>query len=499
MIGLSEYLLEMREICKSFPGVRALTGASLSLKAGEVMALVGENGAGKSTLINILGGIYSKDSGEILIGGEPVEISGVLAARQLGVSIIHQELVLVPSLSVAENIFINREPVSAGFVSFEEMRRRAQESIDDLGLDLCADDKVSSLTVAQQQMVEIVKAVSFDARIIVMDEPTSSLSEREIEALFESVRRLKSRGIGIIYISHRLSELDEIADRMTVFRDGRTVEVYRVGEVSRDELVHAMVGREVVNYYTKTSAPRERVLLEAKGLTSSSVKDVSFKLHEGEILGFSGLVGAGRTEVVKALLGFDAIESGEVIVDGKPVRFRRPADAYECGFGYIPESRREEALFSLMSTRFNLTIRVLGEFIRGAFVDATKEESITARYINELHVKTPSSDALIQNLSGGNQQKVVIARWLAAGPRVLIMDEPTRGIDVGAKAEIYELMNQLAEQGMGIIMISSELPEILNMSDRVVVMREGRVTATLSGRAEITQDTIMQYATREED
>ena len=487
----------MRNIHKRFPGVYALKGANLNLRSGEVMALVGENGAGKSTLINVLGGIHKRDEGEILIDGKPVDINDVLSARKAGISIIHQELVLVPSLTVAENIFINREVKSAGFVDFEQMRARAQEAIDGLGLNLSADDKVQNLTVAEQQMVEIVRAVSFDARIIVMDEPTSSLSEREIGALFENIRLLTSRGIGIIYISHRLSELDVIADRLTVFRDGATVDVFKTGEVTRGDLVHAMVGREVVNYYTKTSCPKESVVLKVEGLSSSHVHDVSFELHEGEILGFSGLVGAGRTDVAKALLGFDSLTAGEVWFRGERKRFKRPADAYRNGFAYIPESRREEALFSLMSTRFNLTIEVLNQFIRGVHVNEEKERSICASYIQRLKVKVPGQEALVQNLSGGNQQKVVIARWLAAKPSVLIMDEPTRGIDVGAKAEIYELMNELAGEGLGIIMISSELPEIINMSDRVVVMREGRVTATLAGSKELTQDTIMRYAVSE--
>jgi len=490
---LKPYLLEMKNIHKRFPGVYALRGVNLTLNRGEVMALVGENGAGKSTVINVLGGIHPKDEGEILIDGQDARIDGIQSAREKGISIIHQELVLVPYLSVAENIFLNREPTRGGLVDFDRIYSDAQRFIDELGLNLQATDRVASLTVAQQQMVEIVKAVSFQARIIVMDEPTSSLSDREIEALFANIRTLKARGIGIIYISHRLSELEQIADRVTIFRDGQSVGTYRVGEVNQDEIVRQMVGREVVHYYTRTFCATDHVVLEVKHLTSDKVQDVSFQLRQGEILGFAGLVGAGRTEVVKAMLGFDPIRSGEVWINGQPARIKRPAQAYSRRIGFIPESRREESLFALQSNRFNLSIRVLGDFIHGCFVDRAKESAIVEDYRNKLSIRMASQETLIQNLSGGNQQKVVISRWLAAKPKILIMDEPTRGIDVGAKAEIYELMNQLAAEGMAILMISSELPEVINMSDRVVVMREGRVSRILE-RDELSQEEIMRYA-----
>ena len=490
---MKPYLLEMKNIHKRFPGVYALKGVDLTLSAGEVVALVGENGAGKSTVINVLGGIHPKDDGEILIDGQDAHIDGIQSARDRGISIIHQELVLVPHLSVAENIFLNREPVRGGLVDFGQIYRDAQHFIDELGLNLRASDQVASLTVAQQQMVEIVKAVSFQARIIVMDEPTSSLSDREIESLFANIRTLKNRGIGIIYSSHRLSELEQIADRVTIFRDGQSVGSYRVGKVSQDEIVRQMVGREVVNYYTRTFCASDKVVLEVKGLTSDKVQDVSFQLRQGEILGFAGLVGAGRTEVVKALLGFDPLRSGEIRIDGQPVQIRRPAQAYARKIGFIPESRREESLFALQSNRFNLSIRVLGDFIHGCFVDSRRENAIAEEYREKLSIRMASQDTLIQNLSGGNQQKVIISRWLAAKPNILIMDEPTRGIDVGAKAEIYELMNQLAAEGMAILMISSELPEVINMSDRVVVMREGRVSKILE-REELSQEEIMRYA-----
>ena len=490
---MNSCLLEMKNIHKRFPGVYALKGVNLTLNAGEVPALVGENGAGKSTLINVLGGIHVMDEGEILIDGAPSGITDPLSARNAGISIIHQELVLVPYLTVAENIFINREPGKNGCVDYREMFHQAQAFIDELGLDLRANQKVIELTIAQQQMVEIVKAVSFNSRIIVMDEPTSSLSDREIEALFDSIRTLRSRGIGIIYISHRLSELSEIADVVTVLRDGETIQTMRVCDTDNDEIVRLMVGREMTNYYSRTYREPGEVVLSAHGVCSNKVHDVSFEVHAGEILGFSGLVGAGRTEVMKAILGFDEMVSGSIHFLGKPVHFTKPEDAYRAGIGFIPENRREEGLIPLQTLRFNVSLKVMDRFIHGIRVDRRVEETLADEYIDKLEIRTPSQLARVQNLSGGNQQKVVISGWLATNPKLLIMDEPTRGIDVGAKAEIYTLMNDLVRDGMAIIMISSELPEIVNMSDRVVVMREGSVSRILE-RDQISQEEIMRYA-----
>ena len=490
---MENYLLEMTNIHKRFPGVYALKGAKLQLKAGEVHALVGENGSGKSTLLNVLGGILSRDEGEIRMNGEAVEIQGVLDAQQAGISIIHQELVLVPYLSIAENIYINREPMKNGMVDYGTLYENAQKFIDELGLDLDAREKVVRLTIAQQQMVEIVKAVSFNAKIVAMDEPTSSLSDKEIDALFANIRSLKARGIGVIYISHRLSELTAIADTVTVLRDGEMVATKAVSETDNDEIVRLMVGREVTNYYTRTYNPPGETMLKVEGLSSNKVKDVSFEVHRGEILGFAGLVGAGRTETMKAILGLDERTKGQVTLLGKPLDAREPMAAYRRGIAYIPENRREEGIIPLQTIRFNMTLKVLGDFIKGIRVDRGREREITDRYIRELSVKTPSQLARLQNLSGGNQQKVIIASWLAARPELIIMDEPTRGIDVGAKAEIYALMNDLARQGIAIIMISSELPEIINMSDRVVVMREGTVSRVLE-RAQLSQEEIMKYA-----
>ena len=483
----------MKNIHKRFPGVYALRGVDLTLYAGEVLALVGENGAGKSTLINILGGIHPKDEGEIRMDGALVDITSVSDASQHGVSIIHQELVLVPYLTVAENIFLNREPHHNGFIDYKTMFENAQRYIDGLGLTINASEKVFRLTIAQQQIVEIVKAISFSARIIVMDEPTSSLSENEIDALFDNISMLKSKGIGIIYISHRLSELSRIADRVIVLRDGQSVGMATISEISNDDIVRMMVGREMTQYYTRTYHTIGDCALKIEKLTSQYVHDISFELRRGEILGFAGLVGAGRTEVMKAILGFDPVLSGNIYVAGTRVKMKKPAEAYARKIGYIPENRREESLFAMRSVSYNLTIRVLKFFIRGIRVNTVKERNIVDEYSKKLSLKTASYETRIQNLSGGNQQKVVISRWLAAKPEILIMDEPTRGIDVGAKAEIYELMNQLAEQGMAIIMISSELPEVINVSDRVIVMREGRISGVLD-KTELTQEAIMKLA-----
>lgn len=491
---MEKFLLEMKNIHKQFPGVYALKGVDLKLRQGETLALVGENGAGKSTLINILGGIHKRNKGEIFIEGNKVEISNVLDAQKARISIIHQELCLVPYLTAAENIFLNREPVNtAGIIDYKQMFKEAQKFIDDLGLSIKAETRVQCMTIAQQQMVEIVKAVSFNSRIIVMDEPTSSISDKEVDALFKCIRDLKKRGIGIIYISHKLSELWQIADSCLVLRDGKSIKSMKLNETTNDELVSLMVGREITNYYTRTPNIQEEIALEAKNISTSKVKNVSFKLRKGEILGFAGLVGAGRTETILGILGFDKMTSGEVKLFGKSYNFKNPKEAYDAGIGFIPESRREESLFPAMSVRFNLTIKALKQFIHGAKVDFEKEFKVTENCIKELGTKTASQETLIQNLSGGNQQKVVISSWLITNPKILIMDEPTRGIDVGAKAEIYALMNELAKKGIGIIMISSELPEVINMSDRVVVMREGQVSKILE-KDQISQEEIMKYA-----
>jgi len=490
---LSTHLLEMTNIHKKFPGVYALKSVNLTLEKGEVLALVGENGAGKSTLINVLGGIYQRDEGEIFIEGQDSHIDSVLAARDAGISIIHQELVLIPYLSVAENIFVHREPLKNGFIDYKTMYSKAQQFVDDLGIELDVYKKPIELSIAEQQMLEIVKAVSFKAKIIVMDEPTSALSDKEIDALFECIHRLKAQGIGIIYISHKLSELSLIADRVTILRDGETVTTMKINETNNDEIVRHMVGREITSYYTRTYNKSKKIVLSIKNITTTKVSNVSFDVREGEILGLSGLVGAGRTETVRGILGFDHLLSGEIFLNGEKVIFKRPIEAYNNKIGYVPENRREEGIYPLHTMRFNTTIKVLKDFIRGIYVNFKKEEEITESFIKQLKIVTTSQLTAMQNLSGGNQQKCVLASWLATKPKVLILDEPTRGIDVGSKSEIYALMNDLAKQGMAIIMISSELPEIINMSDRVVVMREGSVSRILE-HDEISQEEIMKHA-----
>lgn len=491
-----QYLLEMKGISKSFPGVKALKNVSLQLKAGEVHALLGENGAGKSTLIKVLGGIYHAEEGEIYIDGQKKDIDGVVAARAAGVSIVHQELVLVPYMTVAENIFLGREMGGKFNIDRRKMSREAQKLLDAYEMNIDADMLVEHLTIAQQQMVEIVKAISFQSKILVMDEPTSSISDKEVGFLFDTMRTLTKKGVGIIYISHKMSELEQICDRVTVMRDGETVGTRVVKESTKDELIALMVGRELTNYYTRDYLEPGEVILKCDHIADGKMaKDASFELRKGEIIGFAGLVGAGRSETMKAIFGLAPNMSGDVYVGGKKVQIKSPIDAMKYGITLVPESRKEEGLYRVMSVRFNSTIEVLGEFIRHLHVNSAKERQITQKYIDMMATKTPSQEQIIGNLSGGNQQKVMIGRWLATNPKILILDEPTRGVDVGAKAEIYAIMNELVKQGMSIIMISSELPEIINMSDRVYVMCDGQVTGCL-GHEEATQERIMQLAAK---
>ncbi len=488
-----QLLLEMKNIHKRFPGVYALRGVSFGLKHGEVHALLGENGAGKSTLIKVLGGIYERDDGEIEIEGHAMRMHSVDEARAAGVSIIHQELVLVPYLSVAENVFLGRELCKGPMVDRGAMIASTQKALREFGLSISPTALVADLNIAQQQMVEIVKAVSFNAKIIVMDEPTSSLSDKEVAALFENIKKLKARGIGIVYISHRMSELQQVADRVTVLRDGEYVATCEVAATSNDELVSLMVGRQLDNYYTRTYQPGTETVLKVEKLSSAKVHDVSFSLRRGEILGFAGLVGAGRSETMQAIFGLDKITGGSVQLNGQEIAGRRPDEVLAAGISLVPEDRKAEGVFPSMPIRFNITLKVLRQFIRGVHVDFGKEHKIAQQYMQELHVKAPGQETLIGALSGGNQQKVIIGSWLASDPKVLILDEPTRGIDVGSKSEIYAIMNELVKNGMSILMVSSELPEILNMSDRVVVMREGTISKVLD-HTEATQESIMQNA-----
>ena len=498
---MSEYLLEMKGISKSFPGVKALQNVEFQLKAGEIHALLGENGAGKSTLIKVLGGIYIAEEGEILIDGKPVVIDGVHAARENGISIIHQELVLVPHMTVAENIFLGREPMGKLGVDYRKMAASAQKMLDKFDLGISATDEIFDLSIAQQQMVEIVKAISFNCRILVMDEPTSSISDREVAQLFEIMRNLAAQGVGIIYISHKMSELNEVCDRVTVLRDGMYVGTRVVADTPRDELITMMVGRELNQYYTRDHVKDTPVFLKCEHIDDGKkhhkrVNDVSFEVREGEIVGFAGLVGAGRSETMQCIFGLTNTATGTITLEGKQLNIRSAVDAMKYGIAMVPENRKLEGLYHIQSVSFNTTIEVLQEIIHHLRVNDKREHEITQEFIDKMQTKTPSHEQRVSNLSGGNQQKVMIGRWLATKPKVLILDEPTRGVDVGAKAEIYEIMNELTKQGVAIIMVSSELPEIINMADRVYVMYDGRITGCIDYE-NVSQEAIMQLATLE--
>lgn len=493
---MSGKLLEMCGVNKRFPGVYALKSVDFNLERGEVHALLGENGAGKSTLMKILSGIYSIDEGNIFIEGQEVQINGVKDAQKYGISIIHQEICLVPYLSIAENIYLGREPATkTGLIDKKTMDDNAQQFLTDFGLDLSARTLVNELNVAQQQMIEIIKAVSFHSKIIVMDEPTSSLTEKEVQFLFDTIRNLKAQGVGMVYISHRMNELFAISDRITVMRDGAYIGTVNTKETTHEKLIAMMVGRELTNYYVRDFATTDECILTVENLTRKGVlENASFELRKGEILGFAGLVGAGRSELMKCIFGLDPFEKGEIYVDGEKAKIKNPNDAMKMGIAYVTENRKEEGLFLIQSVRYNTTIKILEKFIKFFRVDSNYENNEANNYIKELSIKTPSADQNVGNLSGGNQQKVLISRWLATKPRVLILDEPTRGVDVGAKAEIYSIMNQLVQEGYSIIMISSELPEVINMSDRVAVMCKGKIQ-TILNKDRFSQETIMHYAT----
>lgn len=492
----SKVLLQMKGIHKTFPGVYALKAVDFELKAGEVHAILGENGAGKSTLIKVLGGIYSADRGEIYIEGKKVDIRSVKDAQDNGIAIIHQELVLVPYMTVAENIYLGREPMKGKFVNASLMYEEAQSLIDSYGINISAKSIVKNLTIAQQQMVEIIKAISYHSKILVMDEPTSSISDKEVKYLFDTMRVLTEKGVGIIYISHRMSELDEVCDRVTILRDGEYIGTKVVKETNKNELISMMVGRELKNYYIRDYQDGGEVLLKCKNISDNKmVKGVSFEVKKGEIVGFAGLVGAGRSEVMKCLFGLTRGYTGEIMIDGDKVEISSPDQGIKQGIALIPEDRKLEGLFQVQSVRFNITIAILKEFIRGILVNRQKELDITHSYVRKISIRTPSIDQTIAKLSGGNQQKVMIARWLATSPRILILDEPTRGVDVGAKSEIYAIMNQLAKSGLAIILISSEMPEIINMSDRIYVMSDGQITGCLDHK-EVTQEKIMKLAAK---
>jgi ABC-type sugar transport system ATPase subunit len=488
-------LLEMRRIDKSFPGVRALDNVSLKLHRGEVLGLVGENGAGKSTLIKVLGGAYLPDSGRILIEGRSASIFSPSAAQQAGVSIIYQEFNLIPDLTVRENIFLGREKTRIGFVRAGEEQRATLELFGKLGINIDPDARCSELTVAQQQTVEIARALSVNAKIIVMDEPTATLTARESGHLFDMIRELKSRGLGIIYISHRLEEVFEVADRVMVLRDGEHVGTEHIDNVDRERLIEMMVGRPVDSEFPKHSARpgRERLRVEdiCRGHT---VRNVSFSARAGEILGFAGLVGAGRTEIMRLIFGAESPDRGRIFINGTRAEIRSPGDAIHRGICLLTEDRKRQGLVLIHSCRENYGLPNLGRLGGRFFLNQRKERREFCDFAESLRIKTPGPEQHIMKLSGDNQQKIVIAKWLARSADIMIFDEPTRGIDVGAKYEIYLLMCRLAEEGRAVIVISSELPEILGLSDRIVVMHEGQVKGEITDVSNATQEDILSMA-----
>lgn len=489
-------LLEMKHIGKGFPGVVALKDVSISLDRGQVLALLGENGAGKSTLIKVLAGVHEKDKGEIFIDGKEYHFTNPGQALEAGVAVIYQELCLAPDLSVAENIFLGKIPKKKNrLIDVERMFQDAELLLKSIGSDIDPHVLVRELTIAQQQMVEIAKCLSFHSHIIVMDEPTSSLTSDEVSKLFQLIEKLKSEGIGIIYISHKMEEIFTIADKVTVIRDGSTVGSKMIGECQQKELIEMMVGRALNRYFIKEDHVQDEVVLEVKDfVTTYTDNPVSFFLRRGEILGFSGLVGAGRSELMRAVFGIDPKVRGTTIINGKKVEIRKAKDAIRNGLAMVSEDRKKEGLILYNDIAFNLSMLSTDKFISHLHVDKEKENQIIGEQIKRLKIKAFGPQQLAVNLSGGNQQKVVLGKWLAISPQIIIMDEPTRGIDVGAKAEIYEIMNQLVKEGHSIIMVSSELPEIINMCDRVVVMMEGAVTGILEKKEELSQENIMYYS-----
>jgi len=497
---MGETILTMEHIEKRFPGVHALSDCHFDLRAGEVHSIVGENGAGKSTLMKILTGVYKKDSGNITYMGKSLEPENPRHTQDAGISIIHQELNLMQHLSAAQNIFIGREPRKAKiFTDDKEMVEKTKELFKMLNLNLSPRAKVADITVAKQQMVEIAKALSFDSKILIMDEPTAALTESEIAELFKIIESLKKRGVGIVYISHRMDELMKITDRITVMRDGKYINTVNTNDVSKDEIINMMVGRTIFEEPKEEStALSDDVVLSVQNLSDGGLlKDISFDLKHGEILGFAGLMGAGRTEVARAIFGADKKKSGDIFIKGKLVKINSPQDAVKNGIGYLSEDRKRYGMMVGMDVETNTVIASMEKFNRFGFISSGKTAKVSKEYVEKLKTKTPGIRQIAKNLSGGNQQKVIIAKWLVRDCDILIFDEPTIGIDIGAKSEIYSLLTELAASGKSIIMISSELPEILRMSDRVAVMCEGRITKILDIN-EANQETIMHYATLRE-
>ena len=490
-------LLEMEGIEKSFPGVRAIRHGRLNLAAGEVVALLGENGAGKSTLIKVLSGAHIPDAGVIKLNGVPVRITSPHDAQKLGIAVIYQEFNLVPALTARENIFLGKERTRGGFVSARDERKRAQELFLRLRASIDPDAPCRSLSVAQQQLVEIAKALSQEARIIVMDEPSAALTAQEVESLFAIVRDLKAHGIGVVYISHRLDEIFEIADRVTVMRDGEWIATEPTEHLTRERLIELMVGRKIEQEFPKRKAAIREPRLAIDGLArGNSVRGVTFSIRRGEVLGLTGLVGAGRTEVARMIFGADAPDRGRILLDGRQLEIRSPKDAIRNGICLLTEDRKAQGLVLGLPVRENFGLPNLPRLSRLSFVQHGRERDAFGRHVESLRIKISNQEQLAKNLSGGNQQKVVLAKWLESNSEVIIIDEPTRGIDVGAKYEIYLLMNRLAASGKAILMISSELPEVLGMSDRILVMHEGRITGEIADVPHATQEQVMEFAAR---
>lgn len=486
----NNYILTLKNITKEFPGVKALDDVTINIERGTIHGLVGENGAGKSTLIKILAGIYQPNKGEIILDGKPCRFNSPIEARRAGISVVHQEIKLAEPLSVAENMFLGNVQLKNGLVDWKGMRRRAREIVEDLGMDIDINAQVSSLTVAKKQIVEIMHAINNNSRILIMDEPSAVLTDRELEVMFRIVKQLRDKGITIIYISHRLDEIFGLCSNVSVLRDGRHIDTIPVASVDRQGLINMMVGREMGQEYPKEVGNVGGTILEVKNLSRGILQDISFEVKSGEVFGISGLVGAGRTELARAILGIDKPESGEVYVRGKKVHYRTFADAIRDGLGMIPEDRKLQGLVQIMSVKRNTTLVNMKRVLRAGVISSSLEEKLSKEYADKLHVVTPSMETEVQYLSGGNQQKVVIAKWLFQNSEILFLDEPTRGIDVGAKAEIYRLINRMAKEGKTIIMISSEMPELLGMCDRIMVMHEGHKMGELNA-AEATQAKIM--------
>lgn len=500
---MAEYRLEMHGISKSFPGVKALDGVNLNIRPGTVHALMGENGAGKSTLMKCLFGIYKMDEGEVFVDGEKMNITNPDEALKHGLAMVHQELQPVPARTIAENMYLGRYPTKQvgplKMIDHKKMNEEAAKWLETVKLSFEPTTKLGELSISQMQLVEIAKAVSQNANLIILDEPTSSLTETEVEALFDIVREFREKGVSFVYISHKMAEIRQISDDITIMRDGCYVGTWGMNEISDGEIVKQMVGRELTNVYPPLDNTPGDVLMEVKGYTSineKSFKDCSFTLRRGEILGFGGLVGAQRTELMEAIFGMRHVTKGEIFLNGEKITVKHPSDAIKSGIGMITEDRRGNGILGCLSIADNVSIASLNNYLEaGIKLDKKKIEELVQDNVSKLSIKTPSSKTAIQSLSGGNQQKVIISRWLANNPDVLIMDEPTRGIDVGAKYEIYQIMIDLAKQGKGIIMISSEMPELLGVSNRVMVMCNGKITGEVSG-AEATQENVMKYATQ---